>query len=411
LYVVKVPPVEFSEPWEKSFDERMTMLCRGFPRAAYFYEVPDTSTFRYRAYNVWQSLSAEPPGGPSASWFHLGDLALMERFLDKSDVLVLSRVRYTDQINRMVALARARRQRVLFDIDDLVFDLRYTHAVMDTLEVDLRDPGAFDCWFAYHGRMGGTMRLCDGVVATNPYLAARAEAFLDKRSRIIPNYLNREQMEISADVWDGKEELGWARDGRIHLGYFSGTPTHNRDFALIAQPLARLMDQDERLVLRVVGFLEHLGPDLDRHRARIESIPLQDFMNLQRKIGEVEINLVPLQDNVFTNCKSDLKWFEAAIVGAVTVASPTEVFRRTIEHEVNGWLAPAYAWEEVLRQVIEGGPTLWRAVASRARADAIQRYGWRNQTNAIRAALFNDDTWVTLDAACVGAQAPGAEPT
>jgi glycosyltransferase involved in cell wall biosynthesis len=400
LYVVKVPPVQFSPPWEKSFDERMIMLCAGFPRAAYFYEAPDTSTFRYRAYNVWESLSAEPPGGPSASWFHLGDLAQMERFLDKSNVLVLSRVRYTDQINRMVAWARSRGQRVLFDIDDLVFDLRYTHSIMDTLEVDLRDPAAFDCWFAYHGRIGRTMSLCDGVVATNPYLGARAEAFAGKPSRIIPNYLNREQMEISAEIWDAKEKLGWPRDGRIHLGYFSGTPTHNRDFALIAQPLARLMDEDERLALRVVGFLD-LGPDLDRHRARIDSIPLQDFINLQRKIGEVEINLVPLQDNVFTNCKSELKWFEAAIVGAVTVASPTDVFRRAIEHGVNGWLAPAHAWEEVLRQAIEGGPTLWRAIGSRARADAIQRSGWRNQTNAIRTALFDDATW--SDAARVGA--------
>ncbi len=148
------------------------------------------------------------------------------------------------------------------------------------------------------------------------------------------------------------------------------------------------MDEDQRLLLRVVGFLEHIGSDLDRHRARIDSIPLQDFINLQHKIGEVEINLVPLQDNVFTNCKSELKWFEAAIVGAVTVASPTDVYRRVIEHGVNGWLSPAHAWEEVLRQVIEGGPSLWRAVALRAREDAIQKYGWRNQTKSIYAALF-----------------------
>lgn len=388
MYVVNIPPAEFSEPWEKSFEERMAMLCRGSPRAAYFYEVPDTSTFRYRAYNVWQSLSAEASGGPSASWFHNGDLAMMERFLDKSDVLVLSRVRYSDRINRMVAWARSRRQRVLFDIDDLVFDVRCTHVIMDTLAVDYSDPTAFDVWFGYHSRIGGAMKLCDGVVATNPYLAAQAEAFLDRPSKVIPNYLNREQMSISADVWNAKEEGSWARDGRIHLGYFSGSPTHNRDFGLIAQPLARLMDQDERLALRVVGFLENLGPDLERHRARIESIPLQDFVNLQRKIGEVEINLVPLQDNVFTNCKSDLKWFEAAIVGAVTVASPTDPFRRAIEHGVNGWLAPAYAWEEVLRQVIDGGPSLWRSIASRARLDAMERYGWRNQTNTIRAAIF-----------------------
>lgn len=388
MYDIEIPSVQFYPPWEKGFDERMTMLNSGAPRAAYFYEIPDTSTFRYRAYNVWQSLSDETPAGPAASWFHNGDLALMERFLDKSDVLVLCRVRYTDHINRMVTRARARGQRVLFDVDDLVFDVRYTHVIMDTLDVDLRDPAAFDFWFAYHSRMGGALNLCDGVVTTNPYLAARAEDFLGKPSRIIPNYLNREQMGFSAKIWNAKERSGWSRDGRIHLGYFSGSPSHNRDFALIAPVLARLMDEDQRLLLRVVGFLEHIGSDLDRHRARIDLIPLQDFINLQHKIGEVEINLVPLQDNVFTNCKSELKWFEAAIVGAVTVASPTDVYRRVIEHGVNGWLSPAHAWEEVLRQVIEGGPSLWRAVALRAREDAIQKYGWRNQTKSIYAALF-----------------------
>ncbi len=388
MYLAQIQPIPFSPPWDKSFDQRMAMLCRGSPRAAYFYEAPDTSTFRYRAYNVWQSLAAEAPGGPSASWFHNGDLAQVERFLDQCNVLVLCRVRYTDQINRMVAWAHSRNRRVLFDVDDLVFDTRCTHTVMDTLEVDFSNPLAFDTWFARTSRLGATMNLCDGVVVTNSYLAARAEAFLGRPAWIIPNYLNREQMEVSAAVWNAKERSGWARDGRIHLGYFTGSPTHNRDFAIIARPIARLMDEDKRLALRIVGFLDNLDPELDRHRSRIERIPFQDFVNLQREIGRVEINLVPLQDNVFTNCKSELKWFEAAIAGTVTVASPNYPYRQAIEHGRNGWLAPVYAWDEVLREVIDGGPALWHTVAARARDDAITRYGWCNQAETIRNALF-----------------------
>lgn len=364
------------------------MLARGSPRAAYFYEKPDTSTFRYRVYNVWQSLAAEAPGGPSASWFHSGDLDRIERILEQCDVLVLCRAHYSDQINRMVTRARARGRRVLFDVDDLVFDQGFVHTVMDTLEVNF-GPDDWQFWFGDIGRLGATMRLCDGALVTNPYLAARAEAFLGKPARIIPNYLNREQMELSAAVWRAKERSEWARDGRIHLGYFSGTPTHNRDFALIAGPLAQLMDEDERLVLRVVGFLDGLGPELKRHRRRIEAIPLQDFLNLQREIGQVEVNLVPLQDNVFTNCKSELKWFEAAAVGSVTVAAPTYTFRHVIRHGENGWLAPAWAWEEVLRGVISDGEASWRSVAACACADAEERFGWRNQAVAIRAALFD----------------------
>jgi glycosyltransferase involved in cell wall biosynthesis len=364
------------------------MLVRGSPRAAYFFEAPDYGTFRYRVYNICQSLSVGGVSGPSAAWFHCGDLDRIERVLDRCDVLVLCRVHYTDRINRMVARARARGRRVLFDVDDLVFDLRWAHTLLDTLEVELNHD-AWQFWFAEISRIGTAMSLCDGVVVTNPYLAARAEAFLGKPARIIPNYMNREQMGVSTQVWDAKEQSGRARDGRIHLGYFSGTATHNRDFALIAGSLAQVMDEDERLTLRVVGFLDGIGPELDRHCGRIEMVPLQDFLNLQREIGRVEVNLVPLQDNVFTNCKSELKWFEAAAVGAVTIATPTYAFRHAIEHRENGWLAPAYAWEAVLREVIGGGEDVWSTIAARAHADAEKRFSWGNQTATIRAALFD----------------------
>jgi glycosyltransferase involved in cell wall biosynthesis len=311
----------------------------------------------------------------------------IERVLDRCDVLVLCRVHYSDRINRMITWARARGCRVLFDVDDLIFDAKCAHTVMDTLDVELNED-AWQFWFGDISRIGVTMSLCDGVVVTNPFLAAQAQAFLGKPARVIPNYLNRQQIELSGAIWDAKNNSDWARDGRIHLGYFSGTPSHNRDFALIAEPLGRLMDEDDRLYLRVVGFLDKIYPELERHSDRIETVALQDFLNLQREIAQVEINLIPLQDNIFTNCKSELKWFEAAVVGALSVATPTYTFRHVIDHGLTGWLAPVYAWEETLREVITAGEPTWRAVAARARADALAGFGWRNQDAAIRTALF-----------------------
>ena len=76
-----------------------------------------------------------------------------------------------------------------------------------------------------------------------------------------------------------------------------------------------------------------------RYRDRIEFYPLQDFMNFQRLIAEVEINIAPLQDNTFTNCKSELKFFEAAICGTLTLATPTFSFRNSIVHGTTGFFS------------------------------------------------------------------------
>ena len=388
MFTSRVQPIDYREPWDIGFAERLAMLTRGSPRAAYFYEKPDTSTFRYRVYNVVRSLAAQPPGGPSAAWFDRDELDRMDQVLESCDVLVLCRTRYSASIARLVAKARALGRRVLFDTDDLVFDPAYAHLILDTLGADLGDVAVWDDWFAYVGRMAAAFQLCDAAIVTNESLAACARsAFGDARPvRVVPNFLEREQEAVSDRIWVAKDASGWARDGRVHLGYFSGTPTHNRDFAMVAASIAKLMDDDSRVVLRVAGFLDP-GPDLLRHGGRVERMPLQDHLNLQRLIGEVEVNLVPLQDNVFTNCKSELKWFEAAMVGALTVATPTRPYRDAIVHGETGWLAALQHWDEVVRGVV-ADVDAHRDVLLRARTVVRERYSWDGQADTIVAALF-----------------------
>lgn len=332
----------------------------------------------------------EAPGGrgASASWFTDDDVDRIGRVLDACDVLVFCRNSlYSDRIARVAAQARARARRILFDVDDLVFDPSYVHLLMDTLGVDTGNPAVWDYWFAYVGRVGATFALCDAALVTNATLGAHATAWSGKPARVIPNFLNREQQAVSDRIWAAKQAGGWLRDGRTHIAYFSGSPSHNRDFGLVAPAIARLMDEDASLWLRVVGFLD-LGPSLARHRDRIEALPLQDFVNLQREIGAVEISLVPLQDNPFTNCKSELKWFEAALAGALTLASPTDAYRGVMEHGRNGWLVPSQAWEAALRDALRDVDAHRADIAPLARHQALERFGWDRQAAAIEAALF-----------------------
>lgn len=261
---------------------------------------------------------------------------------------------------------------------------------MHTLSVDTRSDEALDKWFAYSSRVAATFELCDGAITTNDYLAGKARAWSRRPVRIIPNYLNREQCEIGSEIWAAKQGNGWRRDGRLHVGYFSGSPSHDHDFRIAAASIAELMDRDPTVHLRIVGFL-NLPKEMSRFRRRIEILPLQDFLSLQREIGATEINLVPLQENEFTHCKSELKWFEAAIVGSLTIASPTHAYANAIEHEKTGWLAHAGEWETLLRQVAEDLPAHLAAVGPVARDAALERFGWARQADTISAMLF--ETW------------------
>ena len=152
------------------------------------------------------------------------------------------------------------------------------------------------------------------------------------------------------------------------------------------------MESDPRVVLRVVGFFE-LSPDLAHYRDRIEFYPLQDFLNLQRLIAEVEINIAPLQDNSFTNCKSELKFFEAAICGTLTLATPTFAFRNSISHGQTGLLVPSCNWDQALREAVSivEDKARYDAIAEAASEHVQAAYGWDRLASTILRAVFSSE--------------------
>jgi hypothetical protein len=103
---------------------------------------------------------------------------------------------------------------------------------------------------------------------------------------VVPNYLAPDQEAASRRLLDAKRRRGFRGDERVTVGYFSGTPTHNKDFAVAAPALARLLAADPGVDLRIGGFPPSIG-SLAPFAERIEVVPLQDYLNLQRVIAEV----------------------------------------------------------------------------------------------------------------------------
>ena len=390
MFLIDQPPVPYIDPWCSPVGDRLASLYAGQQRVAYFYFTPDNSTFRYRIYNMLECVGRAGPKR-SGTYFTLRDFETLYDVLPDIDTLVLCRARYNARLNELINRARGLGIRVLFDIDDLVFDTTYVHLVVDTLDQNNDEDLTWVTWFAEFARLGAVLRMCDAAITTNAYLADRIRSYAEVPVEIIPNFLNDAQLELSRRIYGRKWERHFERDGRIHIGYFSGTPTHNKDFDLASNAIHALMAGDSRIVLRIVGFLDLRGP-LQEFRSRIEFVPLTDFVNLQRLIAEVEINIVPLQDNVFTNCKSELKYFEAAIVGTVTVASNVFTFRNAIRHGDNGFLARSWNWLEQFKSLIDAlDGDGYEQIASRAAQHSEARYASQAYDQIVKSVLFRSE--------------------
>ena len=385
MFLLDTSAVPYTDPWESPLTERLAMLSRGKYRVAYFYETANNSTFRYRAYNMVQALNSEEDASVSASYFFLEDLLQVDKIADLADLLVICRSMYNHSVNQLVTKFRIRNKKVLFDIDDLVFDTRYAHLIIQTLDQDINNPTVWHDWFSWIARWGETLRLCDAAITTNDYLAARVAEFSHKPVSVVPNFINREQLDLAQRMFRGKEKNRFARDGKITLGYFSGSPSHNLDYAIITSALEEVLERDPRTEVMVVGYIE-AGPSLALFGERIKYYPFQDYVNLLRLIGSVEFNLIPLQNNVFTNCKSELKYFDAAIVGTISIASPSHTYSAAIQDGVNGYLSSAHQWTSVISRAIENMED-YPQIATAAYEHALSKYSWLHQRNTIIQAL------------------------
>jgi len=339
-------------PWITSSYERIKVvheaIKQGKKIALYIYDHPDTSTFRYRCYNVYQATLQSQHW--QAIYFYASELEIVKKLLYEIDLIIFTRNRWIAEFDMIFIRAKNYGVKIIFDVDDLVFDLDKLPLLTNTLSINLNSNEHYDFWFSYIGRIYFTAKKADGFITTNEFLGNVIRKKFAKPTQIIINSLNNEQIATSNHLCDLKKVAN--PNDKFVIGYFSGTPSHINDFLLIYKELLTLLDEFKQISIKIVGFMELPGDVSEYlHRGQIKIVPLVDFLELQRLIAEVDVNIVPLVDNEFTNCKSELKYFESAIVRTPTVASPIFSYSNAIEHKVNGFLCEQGMWYSTIKNI------------------------------------------------------------
>jgi hypothetical protein len=136
-----------------------------------------------------------------------------------------------------------------------------------------------------------------------------------------------------------------------------------------------LLEEFSTLGLVVAGaFNLAQFPEFAPFMDRVDQRPFVDWTLLPAEIARVDINLIPLVLSPFTQAKSDLKYYEAAILWIPSVAAPTEVFRSCITHGLNGFLASSPdEWYDAMRLLITD-PNQRRLIGRRAHQHVLENY-------------------------------------
>jgi glycosyltransferase involved in cell wall biosynthesis len=323
----------------------------------------NSATLRYRVRLAEESLRSR---GVMTAAVHFTEPKLLS-WAEDADVLALYRVPLTRSVASLVETLRRRGTAVTFDIDDRVFLSEHLAALPFLDQLSASDRVRFTEDVPLRGR---TAMLADRASGTTAEIVDDLSGIVAGPARLLPNGVGRAAQQAADAVLARPRELR----RNVRLGYFSGSATHDEDWALIEADVVELMRQDPSVELWLVGKVaqgDALGPVADRVRL----VPPVDWLDLYELLGSVDVNLAPLALSSFTAAKSAIKWLEAALVRTPTVATATPPFRAAIEDGTSSLLVPAgQSWTPTLARLVDD-LELRERLGGVAREQAMERYG------------------------------------
>lgn len=332
-------------------------------------------------YRVVRLAQAAARGGATTTVVTVEELGRNLQQLGRADLVFIWRATWSHDLGALVEAARAGGAPVVFDIDDLAFD----PALARTEIIDgIRSQGFTEFGVAEHfTRTRETLALADICTAPTLFLADRLRE-CGKPTFLLPNTFDEEVLQRSRLAV--RRRRAAPSDGLVRIGYATGSKTHQADFAQCAEAVADVLRTHPNARLVLFGWSDRPAetqvltidefPAFAGLESQIEWRRMVPLDQLPDELARFDVAIAPLEvGNVFCEAKSELKFFESALVDVPTVASPTAPYRNAIRDGETGFLAAdAQGWREALTRLVEDAD-LRRRVARAAYHDALETFG------------------------------------
>jgi glycosyltransferase involved in cell wall biosynthesis len=232
----------------------------------------------------------------------------------------------------IVRRLQANGARVLYEIDDYVHGARKTKSHEFSSLFDEKVLRSMEL----------VMRVCDGVIVTNDWLARRYLKF-NERTWICPNGIDFARYQHPRPPRDGVT-IGWA-----------GGVGHKASLARWRAPLRAVMQARPQTRFVSVGYTAAAEYAAEFGPGRAVAYPSAKLEVYPATMSLFDVAIAPSAENNLFRGKSDLRWLESSALGIPLVAHP-DVYPE-IEDEVTGLLArtPDEVEAALLRLVDDAG--------------------------------------------------------
>jgi glycosyltransferase involved in cell wall biosynthesis len=275
-------------------------------------------------YRVDQKISALTALGYKPELYKLDEVEKLIGSLPGAEALIVYRYPAWPTVIRAILVARRLGIPVFFEIDDLLFDSAEYPDSFQSYGGQIDARTYVDLQFGVP-LFRAAAQLCDyGIASTEPLAEELRKTVRSGKAWVVPNSLDdriERTVAISSPV----------RQDGVTIFYGTGTRAHNSDFdQLVGPALLTTLANRPQVRLVIVGHLS-LSPEFEPFLSRIIKIdfvePAEAYWQL---LASADINIAVLNLSLMADCKSEIKWLEAAAFSIPSVVSPTAAYKQAL---------------------------------------------------------------------------------
>lgn len=288
-----------------------------------------------------------------------------------ADAVYVCRVPAVYTICLLIIYARHLQIPVIYDIDDYLFDERYFPAPLasyaGTIDEALHTHLLMDNPFFEYA-----LKLADYITCSTPPLAEKIATVVGTAIPVAvhPNLLSPKLYQSARQASPPDQP----NDG-IEIFYGSATKAHKQIIYEVFGPaLRQILQRFPKVKFTAFGYFQ-LPPELEPYADRIEfHEPTTNRGYYLQQLSAADINIAALEQDPFTDCKSEIKWLEAAVFGIPSVVTPTATYRAALAPEQHVLFASAAEeWQRQLTRLIESAE-LRQHIGNNARLHALDHF-------------------------------------
>jgi glycosyltransferase involved in cell wall biosynthesis/Flp pilus assembly protein TadD len=208
---------------------------------------------------------------------------------------------------------------------------------------------------------------CDyGIVSTTPLAAELSKIVAKGKAFVHRNAFGRIHELLASRTPKSHH------NDRVVIFYGSGTKAHKEDFQQLVEPaLVEIVRRHrERVKIVLAGYIV-MTDQLESIRDNLEIFKINwSIEEYWAILQNTDINIAVLKQSLVSDCKSELKWMEAAMFGIPSIVSGTSTYCEVIEPGVTGLICnTSEEWTSALDLLVRDsglrqriGHEAWRRV-------------------------------------------------